>query len=84
MRGQKRYHKTKRGTIGTTLGRASTYHSLPWVGEGLGGTGGLYCYILSGTSMPRSSMAFLMVLLTLRASLRRKIFSASVSAERML
>ncbi len=40
MRGQKRYHKTKRGTIGTTLGRASTYHSLPWVGEGLGGAEG--------------------------------------------
>ena len=41
-------------------------------------------YILSGTSIPRSSMPFLMTLATLSARTRRVTFSASVSALRML
>ena len=41
-------------------------------------------YILSGTSMPRSCMPFLMTLATFLASTRRTRLSPSVSALRML
>ena len=47
-----------------------------------GGSG--WPYILSGTSIPSNAIPFLMTLATFLAIIRRVIFSASVSALRML
>ena len=46
--------------------------------------GGTFPYILSGTSMPSSAIPFLMTFATFFAKTSRVIFSASVSALRML
>ena len=50
----------------------------------LRGEGGTFPYILSGTSMPSSAIPFLMTFATFFAKTSRVIFSASVSALRML
>ena len=49
-----------------------------------GERGGTFPYILSGTSMPSSAIPFLMTFATFLAKTSRVIFSASVSALRML
>ena len=49
-----------------------------------GERGGTFPYILSGTSMPSSAIPFLMTFATFFAKTSRVIFSASVSALRML
>lgn len=50
----------------------------------LRGEGRDFPYILSGTSMPSSAIPFLMTFATFFAKTSRVIFSASVSALRML
>lgn len=58
---------------------ASPSGLLPLRGEGRD-----FPYILSGTSMPSSAIPFLMTFATFFAKTSRVIFSASVSALRML